>query len=121
MNTPQKQAIRRVIEEESRPLTREEILHLGRRKIPRLGSATVDRTIRELIDSGALIGVAFPGQPRRYEKPAGREHPHFVCRICGKVYDLPVPMALPPLEAPPGFTVTGGEIIYSGRCPACSR
>ncbi|MGB0416624.1 MAG: Fur family transcriptional regulator [Coraliomargarita sp.] len=121
IHTRQREAILEVLNEEGRPLTREEILKLGRQKIERLGSATVDRTIRELSKSFHVIGVEFPGQPKRYELPAPEEHPHFICRKCNKVFDLPVKMQLPEIDAPKGFRVTGGEVIYSGTCPECAR
>jgi Fur family ferric uptake transcriptional regulator len=121
IQTRQRAVIFSVIREAGRPLTREEILALGREKIPRLGSATVNRAIREMADTFQVIGVEFPGQPRRYELPSEREHPHFICRACDRVFDLPVAMQLPPVHAPKGFVVEGGEIIYSGRCPDCSK
>jgi len=68
-----------------------------------------------------VIGVEFPGQPRRYELPAESEHPHFICRRCDRVFDLPVAMQLPQVHAPKGFVVTGGEIVYAGTCPDCSN
>jgi len=117
--TRQHEAIADVLKEAGRPLTREEILRLGRLKLPKLGSATVDRTIRRMSEAFELIGVEFPGQSRRYELPAEYEHPHFVCRICDRVFDLPIKMQLPRIKAPRGFSITGGEVIYSGTCPDC--
>ena len=119
--TRQREVILTVLQEAGRPLTREEILRLGREKIERLGSATVDRAIREMTSEFNIIGVEFPGQPRRYELPADAEHPHFICRSCERVYDLPVVMRLPEIKAPKGFDVTGGEVIYSGKCPECNQ
>tara|TARA_B110000285_G_C14603284_1_gene371638 strand:- start:81 stop:452 length:372 start_codon:yes stop_codon:yes gene_type:complete len=119
-NTQQREVILSVLKEAARPLTREEILSLGRQQIPRLGSATVNRAIREMTAAFQVIGVEFPGQPRRYELPAESEHPHFICRRCDRVFDLPVAMQLPQVHAPKGFVVTGGEIVYAGTCPDCS-
>ena len=120
-NTQQREVILSVLKEAARPLTREEILSLGRQQIPRLGSATVNRAIREMTAAFQIIGVEFPGQPRRYELPAESEHPHFICRRCDRVFDLPVAMQLPKVHAPKGFVVTGGEIVYAGTCPDCSN
>jgi len=121
VQTRQREVILSVLREAGRPLTRDEILRLGREQIERLGSATVDRAIREMADAFMIVGVHFPGQPRRYELPARAEHPHFICRRCERVFDLPVVMKLPPIHAPKGFRVTGGEVIYSGECPGCGE
>jgi Fur family ferric uptake transcriptional regulator len=117
--TRQRQAILAVLREAGRPLTRDEILAAGRQRLPRLGSATVDRAIRNMAGSFQLVGVHFPGQPRRYELPTESEHPHFICRVCDRVYDLPVAMRVPSIDSPPGFHISGGEVIYSGTCPRC--
>lgn len=119
--TRQREVIREVLDAAGRPLTREEILAVGRQVLPRLGSATVDRAIREMSTNFEVIGVEFPGQPKRFELPAAHEHPHFVCRICDRVFDIPVQMQLPDVKVPAGFLVTGGEIIYSGTCRECFR
>lgn len=120
-STRQREVILEVLNEAGRPLTREEILAAGRKLLPRLGSATVDRAIRDMTENFQIIGVEFPGQPKRFELPAQHEHPHFICRICNRVFDIPVQMQLPKVKAPQGFLVTGGEIIYSGTCRDCFR
>ncbi len=120
IQTRQREVILGVLHVAGRPLTRAEILNYGRQQIDRLGSATVDRAIREMTDDFCIIGVEFPGQPKRYELPAESEHPHFICRACEQVFDLPITMELPKIKAPKGFKVLGGEVIYSGTCPNCS-
>lgn len=121
IQTRQREVILDVLREAGRPLTREEILRFGRKQIDRLGSATVDRAIREMTAGFYIIGVEFPGQPKRYELPAQHEHPHFVCRYCDRVFDLPITMQLPEINPPKGFLITGGEVIYSGKCPDCLK
>lgn len=120
IHTQQREVILKVLQDAGRPLTREEILREGRKYLSRLGSATVNRAIRDMTEGFQVIGVEFPGQPRRYELPSESEHPHFICRGCKKVFDLPVAMQLPNVRAPKGFVVTGGEIVYFGTCPECS-
>ena len=119
-NTEQREVIVSILEEADRPLTREEILKRGRIQIPRLGISTVNRAVREMTENSEIVGIEYAGQPRRYELPVGREHPHFICRTCDRVFDLPMPMQLPPVQVPKGFVVNGGEIVYSGMCAECS-
>jgi len=120
MLTKQKQLILEILNEEGRPLSRDEILSIGRMSISSLGSATVDRTIRKMRKNNELIGLSFPGQPSLYELPAEKEHPHFICRDCEKVFDLDIPMRLPKISLPDGFNLSGGEVIYSGTCSECN-
>ena len=119
MLTQQRQLIDKVFEEANRPLTRDEVLVMGRKWISSLGSATVDRAIRKMCENFELVGLSFPGQPTRYELPAEKEHPHFICRACEKVLDLDIPMRLPKVTLPDGFNLSGGEVVYSGTCPKC--
>ena len=119
MKTPQRKTLYKVLRASDRPLSRAEILDLARMEMPRLGSATVDRYIKEQTRNFQLVGLSFPGQPTRYELPSEKEHPHFICRVCEKVFDLDIPMRLPKVTLPVGFQQTGGEVVYSGVCPAC--
>ena len=119
MVTKQKSIINRILKNTERPLSRDEILVKGRQYLPRLGSATVDRFIKQMCENFELVGLSFPGQPTRYELPAEKEHPHFICRVCKKVFDLDIPMRLPKVTLPYGFKLSGGEVVYSGNCPKC--
>ena len=119
MLTQQKKSLLSVLKESRRPLSRDEILVKGRVYLSKLGSATVDRFIKQMCENFELVGLSFPGQPTRYELPAEKEHPHFICRACEKVFDLDIPMRLPRVTLPDGFNVSGGEVVYSGTCPKC--
>ena len=47
MGSPQRKTLCKVLRVSNRPLSRAEILDLARMEMPRLGSATVDRYIKE--------------------------------------------------------------------------
>ena len=119
MNTRQKQLILKILTQSERPLSKREIISTGRKYIPKIGPATVDRIIRNMREKSELVGLSFPGQPTRYELTSDKEHPHFICRVCEKVYDLDIPMIIPKVNLPQGFKVLGGEVVYSGTCPKC--
>jgi len=118
--TRQREAIYQALDAAPGPLSLEEILAAGRKAYPALGQRTVYRNINEMIEEGSLIRLEFPGLATRYERPAeaGRHHPHFVCRVCGKVFDLPgeTPDIAGQYEAPPGIILDGEEVLFFGQC-----
>ncbi|GGM91206.1 transcriptional repressor [Thermus composti] len=117
-STKQRRAIREAFLEAGRPLSPQEVLSLARRKVPSLGLATVYRTLKGLVEEGFLTAVALPGEPPRYE-PAGQgHHHHFLCRRCGRVYELSG-CGLK-ADLPPGFQAEGHEVTVYGRCPECA-
>jgi Fur family ferric uptake transcriptional regulator len=121
-NTKQRDAIRRVIEEGGRPLSAAEVLASACLHVPGLGMATVYRTLNAFLEEGVAVAVPIPGEAPRYEsrKAASLHHHHFHCGACGKVFDVPgCPQGLEALT-PPGFTITGHEILLHGQCSACT-
>ena len=87
---------------------------------PGLGIATVYRTLKALVEEGALTQVELPGEPPRYETHGKRHHHHFHCRACDRVYELEgCPEGLRSLT-PAGFSLESHEVVLYGRCAACS-
>ena len=118
--TTQRSAIEQVINEENRPLGVEEILARGRLRVESLNQATVYRTLKLLVDQGAVKPVSHPLLGTLYERTGKGHHHHFHCHGCNRVYELPG-CALNEQEAvPQGFTVEGHEIFLFGTCPSCS-
>jgi Fur family transcriptional regulator, ferric uptake regulator len=121
-NTKQNQAIRRVLDEVRRPLSPAEVLALADRHAPGLGIATVYRVLKRLVEDGDAVAVQLPGEPPRYEgrRAAEHHHHHFRCEDCGKVFDIPgCPEGLAALT-PPGFRLSGHELVLYGQCGSCT-
>jgi Fur family ferric uptake transcriptional regulator len=118
-NTRQRSAVRAAVDAAGRPLSPVEVLDAARRSVPGLGVATVYRTIRVLLDEGALVAVELPGAPARYE-PAGRtHHHHFRCRACDRVYEVPGCASGIAALTPAGFELDHHDLVLYGRCDAC--
>lgn len=118
-DTRQRQAIRRAIEEVDRPLSPREVLEAASAHHAGLGIATVYRTLKALVEEGALAQVELPGEPPRYEATGKRHHHHFHCRACDRVYELEgCPDGLRSLT-PAGFSLESHEVVLYGRCAAC--
>ncbi len=119
--TSQRQAIREAFEHAGRPLAPQEVLDVAKRAIPKLGIATVYRTVRNLVEEAWLVAVELPGEPARYELAKLAHHHHFHCRGCGRAFDIPGCPGHMRLVPPPGFIVEEHEIVLYGRCPECAK
>lgn len=118
--TRQREAVLATLRTAGRALTAEELWAAARPRAPRLGLRTVFRQIREMVEDGQLVGLDYPGQPPRYELATqGGHHSHLVCRCCGKLWDLPGEPKVT-FTPPPGFVITGEEVVFYGRCPDCA-
>jgi len=120
-DTAQRRAIRRALEESGRPLGALEVLRHSKRFAPRLGLATVYRTLKALGADGQVTTVELPGEPPRYEAAGKGHHHHFLCERCGKVYELGGCLGGLKGLLPRGFKMSSHELLLHGRCPACPR
>lgn len=120
-DTAQRRAIRRVLEEAGRPLGALEVLESSKRFAPRLGIATVYRTIKSLASEGAVSSVDLPGEPPRYEASGKGHHHHFLCDACGKVFELGGCLGGLKGLLPRGFKMSSHELLLHGRCGGCAK
>src|SRR5919198_778739 len=120
-DTRQRRAIRHVIEEAGRPLSPQDVLKVAQVYTPRLGIATVYRTLKGLVEEGWLVQVELPGEPPRYETATKAHHHHFQCRTCGQVYEIEgCPEDVQPLT-PSGFLLEGHYMVLYGQCATCVK
>lgn len=118
--TRQQAAIRAAFERADRPLGPQEVVALAQADVPRLGLATVYRTIRGLVEEGWLAPVALPGEPTRYERAGKHHHHHFQCRACGKAFELEECVVDLDFRLPRGFVLDDHELVLYGRCDGCA-
>ncbi len=118
-DTAQRRAIRKVFSAQNRPLTPQEILDSAQQFVPRMGLATVYRTLKSLTESKDLSVVDVPGEPQRYELSGKGHHHHFSCRACGRMFEMDgCPGDLQNL-VPRGFVMEDHEVFIYGRCREC--
>jgi Fur family ferric uptake transcriptional regulator len=117
--TTQRQAIERVLEHASRPLAPREVCRAAQKRVPRLGVATVYRTLNRLLERGWLIPVSIPGEPARYELAGKEHHHHFYCRRCRRVYEVDGCPGQIRALTPKGFHLEGHELVLYGYCDDC--
>jgi Fur family ferric uptake transcriptional regulator len=75
-----------------------------------------------LTSAGLVRRIEPAGHPARYERRAGDNHHHVVCRGCGRVEDVDCAVGHAPcLQASDelGFRLDEAEVTWWGTCPQC--
>jgi len=101
----------------------ESIIRAARADLPDVSHQAVYDVLRVLTDAGLVRRIQPAGSVARYEARVGDNHHHMVCRSCQDIVDVDCATGSAPcLTASDdhGFSVDEAEVIYWGRCPACS-
>jgi Fur family transcriptional regulator, ferric uptake regulator len=104
-------------------LTIEELLTLVKKRDPRIGYATVYRTLKMLAESGIANELHFGDGFSRYElREALSHHDHLICTACGAIIEFEEP-AIEQIQervaARYDFVVTSHRHELYGLCPNC--
>lgn len=104
-------------------LTIEELLSLVKKRDPRIGYATVYRTLKMLAESGIANELHFGDGFSRYElREALSHHDHLICTSCGKIVEFEEP-GIEELQTKVaemhGFVITSHRHEMYGLCPEC--
>ncbi|MGC8821163.1 MAG: Fur family transcriptional regulator [Fervidobacterium sp.] len=128
--TPQREQILKVfIETNSEHLGAEEVYrYLLSRRI-NISKATVYRTVDLLVELGFLRRLQFDEGVYRYELiDKESKHSHFICNVCGKIYELKETLSpenvigdyIKLLEKD-GYLVEEIDVKFRGICPKCAK
>jgi len=99
------------------------IIQASRRDLPEVSHQAVYDVLRALTDAGLVRRIQPSGSVARYEARVGDNHHHVVCRSCGTIADVDCAIGTAPcltMSDDHGFSVDEAEVIYWGRCPACT-
>jgi Fur family transcriptional regulator, stress-responsive regulator len=119
--TPQRQSIFRVLHSSTVHPTAEAVYDVVRAEMPTISLRTVYQTLNDLAAMGEIHAIDLGTGSARFDPHTGPHH-HLVCESCGAVQDLEVefPGVDVPAGNPYGFTVTTAEIVFRGKCRACT-
>lgn len=98
--------------------TVEEIYNALKPSYPAMSLTTVYNSLRALVGCGLVRQLEIESGVMRYDLGHQHRHGHFLCRGCGKVYDIPFPPDFMS-DLDPGFKVDTMEWNCKGLCPAC--
>jgi len=102
-----------------------ELYDMVRKKNPRIGLATIYRTMEVICDAGLARKLDFGDGTKRYEhKYKHQHHHHLVCLKCGKVTEImsgKLEEIQTQLAKKHGFTISRDTMKIFGICKACRR
>lgn len=104
-------------------LTAQEIWVRARALQPRIGFATVHRSLGRLHDLGAVLKIDVPGEASAVYEPSASPHAHFRCSRCGAIEDLAFALSaetLRELGERNGVAIDRETVTFTGRCKDCA-
>ena len=119
--TPQRRAVLEAIGSSHGSFTIPGLYDRARTIEPRLGLATVYRTVELLRRSGSVRPLAGEGRPAWVRCRPGHHH-HLVCLACGAVEETELCVAPPAAELKRryGFATEAHEVDFYGTCARCA-
>ncbi len=100
------------------------LIDVVRRDSGEVSHQAVYDVLRALTDTGLVRRIQPAGSVARYEARVGDNHHHVVCRSCGAIADVDCAVGSAPCltaDDDAGFAIDEAEVIFWGRCTACSR
>jgi len=123
-STTQRDTIVRAFLETQRHVSVEELYTEVRKRNPRIGYATVYRTMKLLTECGVAAERHFRDGEARYESAEKKHHDHLICERCGKIVEFEEPRIESLQEETAkklGFLFTGHKMELYGVCRDCRR
>lgn len=103
--------------------TADDVYEAVRKKLPRIGRATVYQNLRFLAEKGMIREVSIKGVARF--EPATGSHHHVVCRKCGIIFDHEskelTEHAMEVAKGVKGARIDAACTTFYGVCDKCVR
>ncbi len=103
--------------------TAEWVYEEARKRVPRLSLGTVYRNLRLLAEKGDIQELELGAPFARYDGNA-RNHYHFACRNCGRVFDIDYPTDEElnrRVAEQTGFGIAFHSLSFYGLCQDCQQ
>ena len=101
----------------------EELYNIVLKTEPKIGLATVYRTLALLIKSGLALEMDFGDGQKRYESSyKSAHHDHMVCTECGKIIEFTHPLIeryQEEVAKENSFKITSHKLDLFGHCQDC--
>jgi Fur family transcriptional regulator, stress-responsive regulator len=121
--TPQRQAVFRALYDNHTHPTAESVYAKVSEHRPPISLRPVYQTLNDLADMGEILHLELGTGSARFDANVeDPHHHHLVCDGCGMVRDVSADVGSIRVHdgLPPGFRVSGTDIVVRGRCEACA-
>jgi Fe2+ or Zn2+ uptake regulation protein len=121
--TSQRLLMHRVLRELGRHVSAEEILERTSPQLPNLSLPTVYATLDLLEELGIVRRVSAGPGPVLFDPRTEDDHQHFVCRSCGRVYDLETKVDVRGATRQAkgsGHQPDHADVVITGLCRHCA-
>lgn len=120
--TIQRKAILRAFEAAGRTHpTAETLYHLAKKELPRISMGTVYRNLSDMSDRGEVLRIPVADGPDRFDRNLSR-HDHAICRVCGRLFDLPAGVVyIPDVCIPKGYRLLDTQLLLQCICSECEE
>ena len=115
----QRIAVLEYIANERQHPTVDEIFTVLSVHFPSLSRTTVYNTVHILVEARIVRELEIEPGTMHYDLAPQPEHSHFICRRCGRIFDMPMPPTPEPQAS--GFAIDQVEVYYKGLCPQCNE
>lgn len=90
-------------------------------EMPTLSRTTIYNTLSILEEKDALTALSIDTKNVHYDGDTS-PHAHYMCRGCGKIYDLPISDEANNIQhLPINFKVEHVKLYYTGLCEDCQK
>lgn len=93
-----------------------------RQSEPKIGRATVFRSVEKLVELGLLDRIEFADGTHHYRVCGGTHHHHLTCTQCHRVIEVDLCLpdnALQAISNQTNFAIEGHSLSLFGRCEMC--
>jgi Fur family ferric uptake transcriptional regulator len=120
--TRQRLQVANALAADGRQMTADELYRSLRRHEPKIGRATVFRTLDTLVEAGVARRLELDGHVYAYVACLPEHHHHLACTNCGRVEEIDEAYIRPIAERlarEMGFQIDDARLDFYGRCATC--
>ena len=119
----QREAIKDFLTDNPSHPTADDVYAHMRQQFPNVSLGTVYRNLNLLAECGEIRKLSFTNGPDHFDYVTA-PHYHFICKCCGRIYDMPEDVSKVIFEAAsekaPGV-IDSHELVFYGVCNECLK